>query len=83
MLPETVRLSPVETDDRHLLVSTVKIAPGYYDTVVFDDSDDRRHRGKTVGGFVIDHSSKRDDTRDEAMNTHRALFLAARDDDIC
>jgi hypothetical protein len=63
-------------------VSTVKIGFRYYDTVVFDDSPDKRHTGKRVGGFVIDKSSKRRATRDEAMDVHREAVYAARVEDI-
>lgn len=79
---EIVRQTSVRSEARSLTVSTVKVGPNRYDTVVFDDSLDKRHAGKRVGGFVIDHSSKRDDTREKAMDTHRAAVLAARDDQI-
>ena len=79
---EIVRQTEIRTDDRSLTVSTVKIAANYYDTVVFDDSVDKRHVGHSVGGFVIDELNKRDPTRHDAQDTHRALFLTARDGEI-
>jgi hypothetical protein len=77
-MTQTVRATKVKGGDRNLTVSTTKIGFRYYDTVVFDDSDDKRHAGKTIGGFVIDKSSKRRATRDEAMDDHREALYAAR-----
>lgn len=77
--PKIVRQTPVlRGDELALTVSTVQIAPGYYDTVVFDDSADKRHDGWLIDGFVINKSSKRADTRDEAMEQHREALYAAR-----
>lgn len=77
--PKIVRQTPVKHgSELALTVSTVQIAPHYYDTVVFDDSTDKRHDGWLLGGFVINKSSKRADTRDEAMEQHREALYAAR-----
>ncbi|MGW1468495.1 hypothetical protein ACWCPT_29635 [Streptomyces sp. NPDC002308] len=70
----------VVVDGKELTVSTVRIAADYYDTVVFDDSTDKRHSGMTLGGFVIDTSSVRSPDRDTAMDVHREALLAARDE---
>jgi hypothetical protein len=77
--PKIVRQTPVRHgDEMALTVSTVQIAPRYYDTVVFDDSTDKRHDGWLIGGFVINRSSKRAATREEAMDQHRKALHAAR-----
>ena len=77
--PKIVRQSPVKHGDAMALtVSTVQIAPRYYDTVVFDDSADKRHDGWLIGGFVINKSSKRAETREAAMDQHREALHAAR-----
>ncbi|MFJ7176471.1 hypothetical protein ACIQXA_08685 [Streptomyces massasporeus] len=77
-LPEIVRQTPVETDGKKLTVSTIRIKRGYYDTVIFDDSTDKRHTGQMLAGFVIDQSSKRAETREAAMDDHREALYAAR-----
>lgn len=82
MFPQTVRKTPVQTSTRSLTVSTVKLGPNYYDTVVFDDSPDKRHHGKRLGSWVIGHTNRRKDTREEAMDVHREAALAARDEEI-
>lgn len=77
--PKIVRQTPVRHgDEMALTVSTVQIAPRYYDTVVFDDSSDKRHDGWLIGGYVINKSSKRVATRDEAMDDHREALYAVR-----
>lgn len=87
--PKTVRQAAVRHGDEvALTVSTVQIARNYYDTVVFDDSDDKRHsgmvlaghehEGRTFGPYVIDKSSTRASTRAEAMEQHREALYAAR-----
>jgi hypothetical protein len=85
---EIVRQSPVKSDGVDLLVSTVKIGPGYYDTVVFDESPDKRHTGKhlaghenegrTYGPWIIDKLNVRSETREAAMDQHREALYAAR-----
>jgi hypothetical protein len=77
-LPEIVRQTPVVTDTKDLLVSTVRIGGGYYDTVVFDESSDKRHAGFFIGGFVINKSSKKAGSRESAMDDHRDAVYAAR-----
>ncbi|WP_125214670.1 hypothetical protein [Streptomyces griseofuscus] len=77
-LPEIVCQTPVKTDTKNLLVSTVRIGGGYYDTVIFDESDDKRHGGFSLGGYVINHSSKKAGNRDAAMNDHREALYVAR-----
>lgn len=76
--PEIVRQSSVATDTKQLTVSTIRIRRGCYETVVFDDSTDKRHSGWTIGGLVIDQQQRRADTRDEAMEHHREALYAAR-----
>lgn len=78
MFPKTVRTTPVITGTTALTVSTVQLGFRRYDTVIFDDSPDKRHAGKTLGGYVIDASSRRTATRDEAMDEHREALYAAR-----
>jgi hypothetical protein len=77
-LPEIVRQTPVVTDTKDLLVSTVRIGGGYYDTVVFDESSDKRHAGFFLGGYVINKSSKKAGNREAAMDDHREALYAAR-----
>jgi hypothetical protein len=79
---EIVRQTPVRVEGRELTVSTVRIGPRYYDTVVFDDSDDRRHNGQTVGRWVIDKLSVRSDDREAAMDVHREALHTARTEPI-
>ncbi|MGW5197303.1 hypothetical protein [Streptomyces spiralis] len=76
--PRIVRQTPVKGEGLTLTVSTVQIAPRYYDTVVFDDSADKRHNGWLIGGYVINKSSKRAETREAAMDDHREALYAAR-----
>lgn len=86
--PETVRTAPVKRDDVQLTVSTVRIGRGHYETVIFDDSVDKRHvgmvltghehEGRQYGPYAIDTTSKRTTTRDEAMDQHREALYAAR-----
>ena len=82
MAIETVRRTKVRTSTRALEVSTAKLDHRRYDTVVFDISDGKQHTGKRVGTWVIDHVNKYDETRETAMDTHRAAVLTARDEPI-
>jgi hypothetical protein len=77
-LPEIVRQTPVKSGTKSLLVSTVRIGGGYYDTVIFDESSDKRHAGFSLGGYVINHSSKKAGNREAAMDDHREALYAAR-----
>ena len=77
-LPEIVSQTPVRSGTKDLLVSTVRIGGGYYDTVIFDESDDKRHDGFFLGGYVINRSSKKSGNRDAAMDDHREAVYAAR-----
>lgn len=87
-MTEIVRRTRVETSAASLTVSTVRIAPGYYDTVVFDDSPDKRHAGRVLpahevdgrryGPYIIDKSNVRSDTRNEGLFEHREAVIAAR-----
>lgn len=87
--PKVVRQTPVKHgDDWALTVSTVQIAPRYYDTVIFDDSADKRHDGMVLAGhehegrkygpYVIDRTNERAETREAAMDQHREALYAAR-----
>jgi hypothetical protein len=71
----------VITDTKQLTVSTVRIAADYYDTVIFDDSADKRHSGMLLGGYVIDKSSKRATDRESGMENHREALIAARSEE--
>lgn len=77
-LPEVISQTLVKTGTKNLLVSTVRIGGGYYDTVIFDESSDKRHAGFFLGGFVINRSSKKAGSREAAMNDHREALYAAR-----
>jgi hypothetical protein len=77
-LPEIVRQTPVVTDGKQLTVSTIRIKRGYYDTVIFDESGDKRHAGFFLGGYVINKSSKKAGSREAAMDDHREALYAAR-----
>lgn len=77
-LPEIVRQSQVISETKNLLVSTVRIGGGYYDTVIFDESGDKRHDGFFLGGYVINRSSKKAGTREAAMDQHLEALYAAR-----
>lgn len=79
MAVETVRTTKVATDTRNLTVSTIKLSFRRYDTVVFDDSADKRHAGMVLASrYVIDKTNVRSDTREEAMDVHRDALHAAR-----
>ncbi|MFJ6348599.1 hypothetical protein ACIQKB_03880 [Streptomyces sp. NPDC092046] len=80
-LPEIVRQTPVIAGSKSLLVSTVRIGGGYYDTVIFDESPDNRHAGMLLGGYVINHSSKKAGSREAAMDQHRLALTAARNEE--
>lgn len=85
---EIIRQTPVKSGTQNLLVSTIKIDPGRYDTAVMDESADKRHHGmrlpghewegSTYGPYVIGASSERADTRVQAMEHHREALYAAR-----
>jgi hypothetical protein len=85
---EIIRQTPVKSGTKDLLVSTIKIAPGYYDTVVMDESDDQRHAGKILAGhehedhqhgpYVIGATSEHTASREAAMDRHREALYAAR-----
>ncbi|MFD4795943.1 hypothetical protein [Streptomyces anulatus] len=77
-IPTVVAQRQVHTDTHQLTVSTIRIAADYYDTVVFDDSPDRRHAGMLIGGYVIDSSSKRAMDREAGMDNHREALIALR-----
>ena len=76
--PTTVAQRPVIAGGKRLTVSTIRIAANYYDTVIFDDSPDKRHVGMLLGGYVIEKSSKRASDREAAMDNHREALIAAR-----
>lgn len=75
--PSIVRQTQVVTDSRQLTVSTVAVAPGYFDTVIFDDSENKRHDGWLLGGFVINKSQQRANSSSEAIKQHREAVHAA------
>lgn len=77
-VPQIVAQRPVIAGDKELTVSTIRIAADYYDTAIFDDSADKRHDGWTIGGYVINKSSKRAPNRDAAMDNHREALIAIR-----
>ncbi|TFI30149.1 hypothetical protein [Streptomyces sp. 4R-3d] len=79
-LPTIVAQRAVVTDTHQLTVSTVRIDADYYDTAVFDDSASKKHTGMSLGGFVIDSSSKRSPDRESAMEVHREALIAARNE---
>jgi hypothetical protein len=80
--PIVVRQTPVREGELQLTVSTVKLQPRRYSTVVFDDSREQTAEGRKFGRFLVDHTTHPDDTREEAMGTHRealeAICTAAR-----
>jgi hypothetical protein len=77
-VPTIVARRPVIAGDKQLTVSTIRIAADYYDTVIFDDSPNKQHAGMLLGGYVIDHSSKRAGDRETAMGNHRDALIACR-----
>lgn len=79
-IPTVVAQRPIITATHELTVSTVRIAADYYDTVVFDDSADRRHQGWLIGGFVIGQSSTRSPDREAAMDVHRTALIALHEE---
>lgn len=81
-MPEDIAKTPIVAADRHLLVSTIKLRPGRYDTVVFDESDGKTHTGKRVGRWVIDSYAEWTTDRELAMDAHRDAVLAARREPI-
>jgi hypothetical protein len=89
-IPQIVAQRHVTHDGVELLVSTIRIERGRYDTCVFDDSPDKRHHGKRLPGhehdghhygpYVIGKSSEYAATREQAMDNHREALYAARTD---
>lgn len=79
--PTIAAQRPVIAGGKQLTVSTIRIAADYYDTAIFDDSPNKQHAGMLLGGYVIDHSSKRADDREAAMDNHRAALIACRDEE--
>jgi hypothetical protein len=79
---EQIALTPITTDDRNLLVSTIKIRQGRYDTVVFDESANKQHAGKRIGRWVINSYSEWTTDRESAMDAHRDALRAARHEPI-
>ncbi|MEV7872647.1 hypothetical protein AB0P17_42585 [Streptomyces sp. NPDC088124] len=79
-IPTIVARRSVCVDGKALTVSTIRIAADYYGTVIFDDSPGKKHAGMTIGGYVIDSSSKRGTDRESGMDNHRAALIAARDE---
>jgi hypothetical protein len=87
--PETVDKSPVHRGkDVQLIVWTTRIAHGYWQTVIVDDSEDRRHEGmvlaghecegRTFGPWTIGEFTVLVSTHDDAMEQHREALHAAR-----
>lgn len=76
--PTTVAVRSIVVDGKELTVSTVRVAADYYDTVIFDNSSEKKHRGMFLGGYVIDHSSKRAADREAGLENHREAIRAAR-----
>jgi hypothetical protein len=81
-LPETVKVTPIVLDDRHLEVSTIRVGRADYATCIFDRSKDRRHTGKWLDGNKIAHTNVRDVSRESAMDTHRAAVELCKTEDI-
>ncbi|MFI7890896.1 hypothetical protein ACIFUY_06485 [Streptomyces sp. CACIS-1.16CA] len=78
--PTVVAQRQVHTDTHQLTVSTIRIAADCYETVVFDDSPDKRHKGMVIGGYVIDLSAARAPDREAGMDNHREALIALRDE---
>ncbi|MFJ1782455.1 hypothetical protein ACIOKA_37750 [Streptomyces anulatus] len=79
-IPTVIAQRAVRTSTHQLTVSTIRIAADNYDTVVFDDSPDKRHAGMAIGGYVIDSSSKRAMDREAGMDNHREALIAVREE---
>lgn len=87
-MTEIVRQTPVKSDTVDLLVSTLRVEAGYYDTVILDNHSDQRHAGKrlaghesegrTYGPYIIRVTNERATTHEEAMDNHREALYAAR-----
>ncbi|GAA2803589.1 hypothetical protein [Streptomyces showdoensis] len=80
-LPDIVRQTTVVSESKNLLVSTVRIGGGYYDTVIFDESPSKQHTGMLLAGFVIDHSSQKDGNREAAIERHEQAAKAAHSEE--
>ncbi|MFE2973354.1 hypothetical protein [Streptomyces sp. NPDC059258] len=78
--PTVVAQRQVHTDTHQLTVSTIRIAADCYETVVFDDSPDRRHKEMVIGGYVIGLSAMRASDRETGMDNHREALIALRDE---
>lgn len=71
-----------------LVVSTIQVGFRAYQTVIFDDTTEKRlegwtlagheHEGRYYGPYVIETSVDKASTRDEAMEQHREALYAAR-----
>lgn len=77
--PKIVRQTPVKHGDAWaLVVSTVQVGFRAYDTVIFDDTTEKRLEGWLIDGRVIERTVEKASTREEAMEQHREALYAAR-----
>jgi hypothetical protein len=67
----------VVTDTKQFTVSTVRIDVGSYSTIVFDDSDDKRHHGMRLGNYWIVGWGQQSGTLDGALAQHQEAVDAA------
>ncbi len=77
--PKIVRQSPVKNGTEWTLtVSTIQVGFRAYETSVFDDTPDKRLEGWLLGDRVIETTTAKASTREEAMDQHREALYAAR-----
>lgn len=77
--PKTIRQTPVKNGDEWTLtVSTVQLGFRRYETVIFDDTPDKRLEGWRLGDRIIETTVEKAATREEAMGQHREALYAAR-----
>jgi len=74
----TIARTPVVSDTKQLTVSTVRISPGHYETVIFDDSPDQQHHLRLLGSYEINYTAVSASAREDAMELHREAVYVAR-----
>lgn len=76
--PGIVRQTLVREAGLQLTVSTVRLEARRYNTVVFDDSEEKTDNGRQLGRFIVDKTNHYDTAREAAMDTHREALDAIR-----
>ena len=78
-ISRTVRQTPVKHGNEWAFtVSTIQVGFRAYETTIFDDTPEHRLEGWKLGEHVIETSTEKARTREEAMEQHREALHVAR-----